>query len=111
MDLYNQLASLVDQLNISIKSLRKTGTEYAEAERDYRMALSAEIIRMEGEGRPVTNIYNIARGQKNVAQAKYKQIATEAVYKANMEAIQGIKLQIRIIQAQIDKEYGSNLSE
>lgn len=110
MDLYNQLSALLEQLNISIRSLRKTGQEYAEAERDYRMALSAEILRMEGDGRPVTNIYNIARGTK-VAEAKYKQIATEAVYKANMEAIQGIKLQIRVIQAQIDKEYGANLSD
>ncbi|MBR2554948.1 MAG: hypothetical protein IKE94_08835 [Aeriscardovia sp.] len=111
MDLYNQLSALLEQLNISIRSLRKTGQEYAEAERDYRMALSAEILRMEGDGRPVTNIYNIARGTKKVAEAKYKQIATEAVYKANMEAIQGIKLQIRVIQAQIDKEYGANLSD
>ena len=101
MDLYNQLSALLEQLNISIRSLRKTGQEYAEAERDYRMALSAEILRMEGDG----------RGTKKVAEAKYKQIATEAVYKANMEAIQGIKLQIRVIQAQIDKEYGANLSD
>lgn len=111
MDLYNQLAALIEQLNISIRSLRKTGQEYAEAERDYRMALSEEILTMEGDGRPVTNIYNIARGKKKVAEAKYKQIATEAVYKANMEAIQGIKLQIRVVQAQIDKEYGANLSD
>lgn len=91
--------------------MRKTGTEYAEAERDYRMALSEEILRMEADGRPVTNLYNIARGKKQVAEAKYRQIASEALYKANMEAIQGIKLQIRVIQAQIDKEWGSNLND
>lgn len=111
MDLYNQLSALVDQLNISIRSLRKTGTEYAEAERDYRMALSEEILRMEAEGRPVTNLYNIARGKKAVAEAKYKQIATETIYRANLEAIQSIKLQIKVTQAQIDKEYGASLSD
>lgn len=111
MDLYNQLAVLIQQLNTSIKQLRHSGNDYAEAERDYRMLLSEEILRMEAEGRPVTNLYNIARGKKQVAEAKYKQIASEAIYKANMEAIQGIKLQIRIIQAQIDKEYGASLSD
>lgn len=111
MDLYNQLAVLIQQLNASIKQLRHSGNDYAEAERDYRMLLSEEILRMEADGRPVTNLYNIARGKKAVAEAKYKQIATETIYRANLEAIQSIKLQIKVTQAQIDKEYGANLSD
>lgn len=111
MDLYNQLASLIQQLNASIRQLRHSGNDYAEAERDYRMLLSEELLKMEAEGRPVTNLYNIARGTRKVAEAKYKQIATEAVYRANLEAIQAVKLQIKVVQAQIDKEYGANLSD
>lgn len=111
MDLYNQLAALIQQLNTSIKQLRHTGGDYAEAERDYRIMLSEEILRMEAEGRPVTNLYNIARGKQKVADAKYRQIATEAIYRANLEAVQSIKLQIKVLQAQIDKEYGANLSD
>ena len=32
MDLYNELQQKIKELNISIKKLRETGTEYAEAE-------------------------------------------------------------------------------
>lgn len=111
MDLYNQLSALVTQLNTSIRQLRHSGNDYAEAERDYRIALSEEILRMEAEGRPVTNLYNIARGKRHVAEAKFKQISTESIYRANLEAIQSIKLQIKVVQAQIDKEYGASLSD
>ena len=111
MDLYRQLETLIEQLNVTIKSLRHTGSDYAEAERNYRMLLSEEILRMEAEERPVTNLYNIARGRKAVADAKYQQIAKEAIYRANLEAVQSIKLQIKICQAQIDKEYGADLSD
>lgn len=111
MDLYNQLAQLIAQLNASIKQLRISGADYAESDMKYKMALREELLKLEAEGRPVTNLLYIARGEKKVAQAKYKQISSEAIYKANLEAIQAIKLQIKIIQAQIDKEYGANLND
>lgn len=105
MDLYNELATLINQLQTSIKTLRKTGTDFAQADMEYKMALSTELLKLEAEGRPVSNLQYIARGKKEVAQKKYQQIATEAIYKANMEAIQAIKLQIKVLQARIDKEY------
>lgn len=111
MDLYNQLAQLISQLNTSIKTLRKSGADYAQADMEYKIALREELLKLEAEGRPVTNLQYIARGQKEVATKKYHQIATEAVYKANLEAIQSIKLQIKVLQAQIDKEYGAIIND
>ena len=42
MELYEELQKLTDDLEISIKSLRKTGTAYAQAEKDYKVLLRQE---------------------------------------------------------------------
>ena len=34
MDLFSELEKKINELNISLKKLRETGTEYAEAERE-----------------------------------------------------------------------------
>lgn len=107
MDLINQLESLIDQLNKSVKSLRYTGADYAEADRAYKVKLSETLLRLEAEGRPVSNLQYIARGIQDVADAKYQQIATEAIYKANLEAIQALKLQIKVLDAQIGREWSN----
>lgn len=105
MDLFQTLEQLIRDLDTSVKMLRVTGSDYAQAESNYRMLLSEAILKLEAEGRPVTNLYNIARGQKEIAKAKYEQISKEAIYKANLESIQATKLKIKVIQAQIDKEW------
>ena len=37
MDLYNELQSKIKQLDYSIKNLRQNGTEYAKAEKEYKI--------------------------------------------------------------------------
>lgn len=39
LDLYNELQDKVKKLSLSLKELRKSGTAYAEAERDYKVKL------------------------------------------------------------------------
>lgn len=36
MELYEQIQQKTKELDVSIKALRKTGTAYAEAEREYK---------------------------------------------------------------------------
>lgn len=44
-------------------------------------------------------------GIPSVAEARFKRDVAETVYKANQEAINSIKLQIRILDAQIAREW------
>ncbi len=106
MDLINEVMSRLDTLDASIRNLGKTGKDYAQAHADYRLKLSETLLKLEAEGRPVTNLYYIARGKKEVALAKYNEIATESIYKANLESIQAQKLRIKILEAQIEREWG-----
>jgi len=108
MDLYNELQIKVKELNISIKKLRETGTEYAEAERDYKITLRQEALKLRAEkGMPVTLIQQVVYGVPEVAEKRFKRDVAEAVYQANQEAINSIKLQIRVIENQISREWNN----
>lgn len=108
-DLYNELNQKIKELNISIQSLRKTGTEFAEAERDYKIKLREEALKLRAEKRmPVTLIQQVVYGIPEVAQKRYMRDVKEAVYQANQEAINSIKLQIRVIENQLNREWGAS---
>lgn len=107
MDLYNELMSLTNQLKVSLKQLRKTGTDYAKAYTDYRVALAKELVKLKDEGYAITLAGDIARGKPEIAHLKFQEISKEAIYKANQESINVLKLQIKIIQNQMDKEWSN----
>ena len=48
-------------------------------------------------------------GIPSVAEARFKRDVALTVYEANKEAINSLKLQIRILDAQVSREWGSNL--
>lgn len=109
MLLIQDLQQKQQELDVSIKSLRRTGTEYAEAERDYKIILRQEALKLRAEkGMAVTLISQVVYGIPEVANARMNRDIKEAVYKANLEAINSIKLQIRILDAQISREWGNS---
>ena len=106
MDLYNELQVKINELNISIKKLRETGTDYAEAERDYKITLRQEALKLRSEkGMPVTLIQQVVYGVPEVADKRFKRDVKEAIYQANKEAINSTKLQIRVIENQLQREF------
>lgn len=108
MDLLNELQTKLQELDISIKSLRKTGTEFAEAEKDYKIKLREEALKLRADkGMPVTLIQQVVYGVPEVAQKRFNRDVKEAIYQANQEAINSLKLQIRIIEGQIQREWGN----
>ena len=108
-DLFNELQQKIKELNISIKKLRETGTEYAEAEKDYKITLRQEALKLRAEkGMPVTLIQQVVYGVPEVADKRFTRDVKEAIYNANQEAINSIKLQIRVIENQLGREWGQS---
>ena len=105
MDLYTELRQLTEQLEISIKSLRKTGTAYAQAEKDYKVLLRQECLKLRDEGFAVGMIDKTCYGIPSVAEARFKRDVAEATYKANSEAINSIKLRMRLVENQLQREW------
>lgn len=108
MDSILQMQELNELLSTALKEFKKRGREYATAYANYRKLVAIELLRLKAEGMPVTIAYDIARGKEEVANAKEQEIITECMYKSCQEAINTYKLQIKILQEQINKELANN---
>lgn len=105
-DLYNELQAKTRQLDVSIRSLRRSGTEYAQAERDYKLLLRKECLKLRDDGMAIGMIDKTCYGIPEVAEARFKRDVSKTVYTANLEAINSIKLQMRLLESQIQREWG-----
>ena len=109
MDLYNDLQSLTERLNTSVKALRKYGQELAECERDYKVTLRQEALKLRTEkDMAVTLINQIVYGIPEVADKRFKRDVAQTMYNVALENINSIKLQMRILENQLQREYGQN---
>ena len=104
-DLLIEIQDKTSLLDSALKQLGARGRSYAKAERDYRVALATKIISERDKGTPVTIISDICRGSHDIASAKFQRDVAEVSYKAAMEAINTYKLQIKILENQIDREW------
>lgn len=109
MDLEIEKNKKLRELDIAIKSLRKTGSDYAKAYTDYRVALAKELVKLKDEGYAITLAGDIARGKPEIARLKFNEISKEAIYKANLESINATKLAIKILQEQSNREYSNEI--
>jgi hypothetical protein len=108
MDLVNDLQSLIDKLNISIKSLAENGKALCQAEYEYKILLRQEALKLRQEkGMPVTLISQIIYGVPEVAKKRLDRDIAETYYNTNQEKINALKLQIRVIQSQIEREWNN----
>lgn len=106
LGIWLELRQKSEQLQASVKTLRRSGTEYAQAERDYKVLLRQECLKLRDAGTPIGLIDKTCYGIPTVAEARFKRDIAEAVYKANAEAINSLKLQLRLIDNQIGREWG-----
>ena len=109
MDLLNELQNLTKQLSNSLKQLRINGIKLAEAEKEYKIAINKKALILKSEDMPVTLINQVIYGYEDIAQLRFLRDSADVVYRANLEAINTLKLQIRIIENQIKREYNSDL--
>lgn len=105
MEEIQKMQELNTYLTTALTEYKKRGTDYAKAYKNYRVLLSQELLKLKAEGMPVTIAYDIARGTEQVANSKEQEIITECLYKSCQEAIQTYKLQIKILQENINKDY------
>lgn len=107
MEIWEQLERKIKDLERSVKLLAENGKKYAESERAYKIALGQAALRLRDGGMPVTLIDKTVYGEADVADARFARDAAEAVYKANQEAINSLKLQIRILHDQNTQDWGA----
>ncbi|MBU5424993.1 hypothetical protein KQI41_01105 [Tissierella pigra] len=101
-DLNIEMNKLRNELNLAIEFAKKRGQELAKAERDYRIALAKKILIERDNKVPVTIISDICRGDTEIAELKFNRDALEVLYKSAGERINATKLEIRIVEGQME---------
>lgn len=100
----NEMNALSEKLTQAIRLLAKYGKEYAGAERDYKVKLAQESLSLKDNGMAVTLIDKVVYGK--AANERFKRDVAEVMYKTAQENVNSIKLQIRILNDQISREWG-----
>lgn len=111
LGMIGEIQNKVNQLENSIRHLRSNGTDYARAEKAYKIKLRQKVLEMKSKDMAVGIINLTIYGDPEVAELREKRDIAEAVYKANLEAINAVKLEIRVLDNQVEREYGANLND
>ena len=106
-DLIDKLQVMNSQLDQALRTYRTNGIALAEAEKNYKEAVSKEALRLRDEGMAVTLIDKVLYGLPSISTLRFQRDCAKAVYDANEEAINVKKLQMRLIESQISREWGN----
>lgn len=107
-DLVEQINKLNTELTQSIKLLRQNGNEFAKTERDYQVAKAQTVLKLKDAGCPVTEINLRIKGEPEVSEKLFKRDVAKVMYESNQEHINTVKLQLRLLDNQMQREWNSN---
>lgn len=107
-DYVNEIFQKQNELTACIKLLKQNGIKLAETERDYKITLRQEALKLRTEkDMPVTLINQIIYGVPEVAKKRFDRDIAETMYNTTQEKINTLKLQIRILESQLQREWNS----
>ncbi len=105
MDLVNQLNEKLNELQHLTKMLAQYGEKYAHAEHNYKVEVAKEVMRMKDGGMSATLINLTVYGRLDVARLRLQRDLAEVLYDTAKEQINSTKLYIRIVEAQLEREW------
>jgi len=108
MELWQQIEEKQKMLDKAIKELATNGYELAQKEKQYKIELCKKALELRSKDTPVTLINQIIYGYENIPELRFERDTAEVKYNANQEYINTIKLQIRILEGQLSREYGNS---
>ena len=105
LTLVNELNDLQQQLVQGVRLMADYGRKFAQAEHDYKVALMQQSLKLRDDGMAVTLVDKVVYGK--VAKERLNRDIAEVMYKISQENINATKLRLRLVQAQIDKEWSN----
>jgi hypothetical protein len=105
-ELFQQEQSKQKELDTSIKLLRKNGYALAEAQREYNVKLASKALNLRSQDMPIGLIQLTIKGDKEVADARFKRDCAQVLYDANKDHVNATKLELRLIESAIQREWG-----
>lgn len=107
MELWREITAELALLDRAVRELKPRGAKKAQAEHDYRLALSKRLTVLRAEGNPVTHLADIAKGEPEIAKLRMERDIADSLYESAQESINVQKLKIRILESQLAREWGA----
>lgn len=107
MNLWNEIEEKHKMLDKSINELAQNGYDLAMKEKKYKIAVNKKALELRSEDMPVTLINQVIYGYEDIAELRFERDTATVKYNTNQEYINTIKLQIRILESQLSREYGN----
>ena len=106
-ELINEIQDTYDELREAVNKLQADGTEKAKTEQAYRISLKQEALKMKADGMSVTLIDKVVYGVDDVAKKRFDRDVAATMYDNTIERINMLKLRLRILDEQANREWNS----
>lgn len=106
-DLWQDIQADQRLLNRSVAELKERGIAKAHADADYRALKAKAILEAKADGMPATLAKDIIYAREDVQKALLQRDITETLYESCGEGINALKLQIRVNESQLAREWGN----
>jgi len=104
-DLYSYLQDKQFELNKALRLAKDRGIDLANAEYAYKKAKAKFIASARLEKVAVTLIRDLAQEDEYIAELRLRRDTTKVLYLNAQEAINVFKLQCRLVEAQLKREW------
>lgn len=102
---WQRLNETLEEQHAAISAMRESGARFAEAKRDYRIALAQKMAELRfDKSYPVTLVPDLARGNAEVAALGYEREKAHAEFEADRSLCEYLKNKTWIIQRHIEME-------
>ena len=107
MELLNELQDKRKLLNQALAECVKRGTKLAQAEKEYKAANAKFILAERAKGTAATLIKDLAMGDDDIVILRLERDIASVYYENAKEAVNVYKLEARLIEEQIAREWGA----
>lgn len=101
-----EVEQALKDLEKCVSEYKKYSNDYAVKERKYRIALSQKLVELRSKGEKVTHLADIARGIPEIANLRFERDIAEGLKKSAEEGINYYKIKVRILDGQLQREWG-----
>lgn len=105
--MWEEIQERTKKLDQAIEHLAENGRDLAIKEKEYKIALNQKALQLRAEDMPVTLINQVIYGYDDIALLRLARDTAQVKYNANQEYLNILKLEIRILESQIAREYGN----
>ena len=105
--MWEEIEKKSKHLDDAIQQLATNGIDLANKEKEYKIALNQKALQLRAEDMPVTLINQVIYGYEDIALLRLARDTAQVKYNANQEYLNVLKLEIRVLENQIAREYGN----